>query len=228
MTNSSNPFNNLDDSVFADFDDDNREYRCPVVLVLDTSGSMDGEKIKQLNDGVELFIKELQNDDKASLSVQLAIITFGNAGVNLVQKFQTVDDIQFCPLDASGVTPMGKALNLALDTLEGAKQRYRQEFLDYYQPWLLLISDGYPTDADICESAALRITEAARNEKLCFYAVGVEGADMNLLSTLSIHSNDPIKLKGIEFNKLFAWLSASVTAVSHSQVGEQIPISKFN
>jgi uncharacterized protein YegL len=56
---------------------DNPENRCPVVLLLDTSGSMAGEPIQELNRGVNLFRDEILRDAKASLRVEVAIVSFG-------------------------------------------------------------------------------------------------------------------------------------------------------
>ena len=47
-----------------DFPDlyDNTEARCPVVLVLDVSGSMSGEPIKEMNDGLKVLKDALEKD----------------------------------------------------------------------------------------------------------------------------------------------------------------------
>jgi len=58
---------------------DNPEPRCPCVLLLDTSGSMGGAKIAELNKGLQTFAEELHSDAMASKRVELAIITFGPA-----------------------------------------------------------------------------------------------------------------------------------------------------
>jgi len=44
---------------------DNPEPRCPCVLLLDTSGSMRGQAIAALNQGVELLAEELNADPLA-------------------------------------------------------------------------------------------------------------------------------------------------------------------
>ena len=53
---------------------DNANERTPCVLVLDCSGSMRGEPIKQLNAGLKALEKELKEDIDASSRVQLLIV----------------------------------------------------------------------------------------------------------------------------------------------------------
>lgn len=65
--------NLLDQAEFAE----NPEPRCPVVLVLDTSGSMQGTAIGELNDGLRAFAGAIQADRLASLRVEVAVIAFG-------------------------------------------------------------------------------------------------------------------------------------------------------
>jgi uncharacterized protein YegL len=93
----------------------NPENRCPVILLLDTSGSMIGEAMNALNQGVALFKENIQADTKASLSVEVALISFGP--VKLVQDFVTIDQFNPPTLVADGVTPMGEAIEYALDLL---------------------------------------------------------------------------------------------------------------
>ena len=51
--------------------------RCPVILLLDTSGSMSGAPLRELQSGLDQFLKETSDDETASMSVELEIITFG-------------------------------------------------------------------------------------------------------------------------------------------------------
>ncbi|MFN9112846.1 MAG: vWA domain-containing protein, partial [Bacteroidota bacterium] len=88
------------------FDPSNPDTRCACVLVLDTSGSMGGEPISQLNAGLQQFLQELQSDPMALSRVELAIVTFGEV-VEVIQSFAPVTEVNIPTLSVSGYTPLG-------------------------------------------------------------------------------------------------------------------------
>ncbi|MEH1998010.1 MAG: VWA domain-containing protein [Nostoc sp.] len=200
---------------------ENPENRCPVILLLDTSGSMSGQPIQELNQGLAAFKEDVLKDSQASLSVEVAMITFGSIA-NLIQDFVTID--QFTPpiLEADGLTPMGTAIEYALDFLENRKQTYKDNGILYYRPWVFLITDGAPTDS--WDSAAQRLREAEAQSRLSFFAVGVKGADMNILKQISPPERPPVMLNGLDFRELFVWLSASMKRVSSGKVGQAVAL----
>ena len=195
---------------------DNPEPRCPCVLLLDTSTSMAGASIDQLNAGLRQFQKELANDALASQRVEIAVITFGP--VKVVQDFITADLYAPTELRAEGDTPIGGAISEALELIRLRKQQYQANGIAYYRPWVFLITDGAPTDR--WEAAAKCIKEGERLKSLSFFSVGVDGADMTTLEHLSVRA--PLKLRGVMFRELFRWLSNSLSGVSHSQVGDRL------
>jgi uncharacterized protein YegL len=87
---------------------DNPEPRCPCLLLLDTSGSMQGQPISELNAGLIQFKDELVSDSLAAKRVEIAIVTFGP--VNTVTEFQTADEFYPPTLTTTGDTPMGAAI----------------------------------------------------------------------------------------------------------------------
>src|SRR6185437_8991278 len=178
---------------------DNPEPRCPCVLILDTSQSMAGEPIAALLRGLSVFREELLAVPLASKRVEVAVISFG-AEVRVVQDFVTVDHFQLPLLQAEGETPLCTAIVRALDLVEQRKERYRVNGVPYSRPWLFLITDGMP------QGDSVEITRQAAR-KAAVFAIGVEGANMKLLARIAVRT--PLKLEGLRFSALFAWLSAS-------------------
>ena len=191
---------------------DNPTPRCPVALVLDTSGSMHGQPIEQLNAGIQLFLDEVKRDDLARWSIDLAVYTAGGSA-DCIQSFIGVEQIAgFAPLNARGGTPLGQATRMALDDLEARKKSYRDTGVPYYQPWLVLISDGAPDGG--WQDAAQRASTLSTQKKLLSLPIGVQGADLDVLSHFS--SKPAVALDGLKFRELFQWLSASMARVSAS------------
>ncbi|MDX2063116.1 MAG: VWA domain-containing protein [Bacteroidia bacterium] len=195
---------------------ENPEPRCPCVLLLDTSGSMQGQAIVELNLGLQAFERQLKQDPLAAKRVEVAVVGFGPVHVH--QGFVSADQFVAPTLRAEGDTPMGAAILTALELVHQRKALYRENGIAYYRPWLFLITDGAPTDAVDAAREAIRAGEAAKS--LVFYAVGVEGADSAALRQVAVRQ--PLRLKGLSFRELFVWLSNSLSSVSHSGIDDKV------
>lgn len=214
----------------------NPEPRCPVVLVLDSSGSMNGKPIAELNDGLREFANVLKSDALAALRVEVAVVAFGgqvrvldvhsggqkDLPFDAEQAFVTIDAFQPPTLTPNGETPMGDALRKTLQLIRDRKEIYKRNGADYFRPWVFLITDGQPNDNG-WEAVPDLIKEEERRKGLLFYAVGVENADMKTLARFS-DERPPMKLKGLAFREMFVWLSKSLSAVAQSRPGEQVPL----
>ena len=205
------PFGNME---FAD----NPEPRCACLLLLDTSESMKGDKIRELNAGLVEFALQLRADAMASKRVEVAIVTFGP--VEVAQQFITADSFLAPELKATGNTPMGAAILRAADLIAQRKKAYRENGIGYYRPWIFMISDGAPTD-DVRRAQDV-IKQSEKSKSFMFYSVGVSGADMNALAKISVRQ--PLRLKGLSFSQLFVWLSHSLSSVSRSQTSDTPPL----
>lgn len=221
---------------------DNPEPRCPCVLLLDTSGSMNDQKpvsapispiqklihdgkakeftrpIDELNAGLKAFRSELMIDELAVKRVELSLVTFGP--VRRLTDFQTPDLFRPPTLKAEGDTPMGQAIEAAISLVRDRKATYKQNGISYYRPWIFLMSDGEPTDQ--WQRAADLIREGEESKAFAFFAVGVEGANFDVLNQLAVRQ--PLHLNGLRFHEMFVWLSSSLSTVSHSYPGDDVAL----
>lgn len=198
---------------------DNPEPRCPCVLLLDNSWSMNGNPIAELNEGLAMFKEELLADSLASKRVEIAIISFGP--VQVVNDFQTAEHFTPPQLIAQKDTPMGAAITQGIELLNQRKALYREHGIPFFRPWVFLITDGTPTDD--WKPAASAIRQGEESRAFAFFAVGVEGANLEILQHIS--ARQPVRLRGLRFRELFQWLSNSMRSVSRSVPGTEVPLS---
>ena len=114
----------------------------PVLLLLDTSSSMGGSPINELNKAVEGMIAEFKKAETMETFIKLSIITFGNNGVQLHTPLEEVSKINYNPLLIGGSTPMGTAFKMAKAMIED-KSIFKGR---NYRPAVVLLSDGGPND----------------------------------------------------------------------------------
>jgi uncharacterized protein YegL len=206
---------------------DNPTNRVPVALCLDVSDSMTGDRINELNGGVRQFFEALRADPVAQASAEVAIVAFADQSA-VYLDFQGVDRVRVPPELSTRThlgyqTNLGAGVNLAIDILEARKRDYQSAGVDYFQPFLVLMTDGQPTTNEHVEASA-RVLALEERKKLVVMPIGIgTGADMNVLGLFS-KKNQPLRLKGLAFGAFFQWLSASIVRVSQSRPGERIEL----
>ncbi len=201
--------------------------RVAVCLCLDTSGSMAGRPIEELNNGIKTFFDAIRNDETAYYAAEIAIVTFGDENVKCCRDFSSLEVTPDAPtLYAGGLTPMGEAVSLALEKLENRKADYRNKGVDYFQPWLVLMSDGAPNgDPNVLRRAKEQTVALSNARKLSVFSIGIgNDADMNELSEFSLPKRRALRLQGLKFNQFFEWLSKSVSRTSQSTPGENVTL----
>ncbi len=204
---------------------ENNATRVPVVFCLDTSGSMQGNKIKKLNAAVKDFYEALLDDRRAKYAADVCVITFDNA-VAIYRDFENVSHNNIPQVDFTprGATELGKGVKRSLDCLEDRVETYKSNGLQCQPPMLIIMTDGVPNEADpnSTASAASRTIALERSGDLVvipFFvgdarddsAVSIVGSFSNVNSALSVKPN--------ELSKLFKWISSKVVASSHAAPG---------
>lgn len=198
----------------VELNDENPDPRVSCVVLVDVSGSMQGQPIAALEQGYAAFTHYLNNDALASKRVEVAVVTFGNVATVLV-PMQEARSLQPTRFTASGRTNMAAGIHLALDIIEDRKAAYKAAGLQYYRPWILLLTDGQANHDGFNQAIArLNAVEMARG--VTIFAVGAGPyVDWQQLSRLSVQRS-PAPLDGLKYEELFEWLSASLSNVSNS------------
>ena len=201
----------LDDSELAN----NPNIRLPICLVLDTSGSMIGPKIDELNKGVKFFLERMLKNPITRYSSDISILTFGGT-VEKILDFGDIENIKISNFSAGGRTPMGEAVLKALDMLEDREKQYGENAVYYWKPWLFIMSDGAATD-DI-EIAAKKTCNLIKNNKLDLYSIPILPGTPDELNKFC---GTTISLEELKFEKFFEWLSQSIAGKSESTPGTE-------
>jgi uncharacterized protein YegL len=201
------------------------EHHMALLFLVDTSGSMGAKiigkrvsPIDELNTALNRFKAEVCMDEHTKDILDVAIVEF-NTEYRVVQEFSPIEYMKPVELQASGVTYINEALGTAINMVTERSRFYRRTGAEPYKPWIVLISDGAPMDTSIDEMAN-RINELVEQERLAFWSLAVEGANIDVLHKLS--GRRVLKLAGYDFSGFLDWANKSMRAVSQSSPGEKI------
>lgn len=186
----------------------------PVVLLVDTSGSMRAEgKIEALNAGLAELVETLRQEDDGTGAIHVAVIAIGGDAAELTVPLTPVEELTLPPLQASGRTPMGGAFDLATSLVEDREAIPSRS----YRPTIALLSDGIATDD--WEGPLKRLLGSERASKAVRIALAI-GADADR-SCLLRFVDKPDHLRRIDeadrIRDFLQFVSMSVMARSASQ-----------
>ena len=191
-------------------------------LLLDVSGSMRGQAIKSLNEGICRFKQQVVSDPIARQRVDIALITFAST-VEVISEFGPIGNMPTPTLKAYGYTEMAKGIQKAIDMVKERTKFYSTLGTPCHKPWIFMITDGAATSSpQEMEDVATRIhmeEEKGSHGHLSFWALGIDNYDPDQLFTLT---HRVMELKDQNFTTIFDWLSDSMAAISQSHVGERV------
>jgi len=186
----------------------------PVILLLDRSGSMYGEKIAKLNEATNEMIESFKTVGKGEVDIHLAVISFGEGGATYDLPLQSVKTISNLALQANGMTPMGMALRMAKDLIEDKDIIPSKG----YRPAVVLVSDGAPNDE--WEQPMQDFIGGGRSSKCERFAMAIEtSADDPVLNRFLSGTENKVFLadQADQIRDFFKFVTMSVSVRSRSQ-----------
>jgi uncharacterized protein YegL len=186
--------------------------RLPVYLLLDTSGSMSGEPIEAVKNGVQVMISSLRQNPQAIETAFISVITFDTAAQQLI-PLTDLASFQMVDIKASGTTALGDALKLVANKIDNEVAKTTTEQKGDWKPLVFIMTDGIPTD-----DWQSGMTEFKKRKTAFTVACAAgNGADANILKqiTENVVSLDTADSQSI--GKFFQWVTASI-GVSSTKV----------
>ncbi len=190
--------------------------RLPVYLLLDVSGSMAGDPIEAVRNGVKALVSELRSDPQALETAYLSVITF-NSSARQVCPLTELMMFREPVLNAGGPTALGAALRLLTDCINSEVRRSTETQKGDWKPLVFILTDGIPTD-EWHEAAAMLKNAKPANIIAC--AAG-SCADTSVLKEITDNVLLMNNLSSGELARFFAWVSSSVKLSSKSLESRQ-------
>ena len=183
--------------------------RLPVYLLVDTSGSMHGEAIESVRNGLQVMLSALMQDPYALETAYLSVIAFDSSARQLTPLTE-LTSFQLPNLQANGMTAMGEALSLLADCIQREVVKGSAEQKGDWKPVVFLLTDGAPTD-DL--DRGINAIRQVKTGTFVACAAG-PGADTGTLkriteTVVSLDTADSSTLKSF-----FKWVSASISVSS--------------
>ena len=186
--------------------------RLPVYLLLDTSGSMSGEPIEAVKNGVQIMISSLRQNPQAIETAFLSVITFDSTAQQII-PLTDLASFQMVDIKATGVTALGEALKLVAHKIDTEVQKTTSEQKGDWKPLVFIMTDGIPTDD---WQSGLNEFKKSKVAFTVACAAG-SGADTNILKQITENVVSLDTADSASIGKFFQWVTASI-GVSSTKV----------
>lgn len=198
------------------------ERRLPLYLLLDCSGSMAGEPIEAVRQGIRSLLSDLKGDPMALETAYLSIITFGSTARQL-QPLTEIGKFQEPSISAGGGRALGAALRLLRESIKTEIKRPTEAQKSDWKPLVFLMMVGPPTDSWQHEAEELKNARLG-NIIVCAACPGVEASMLAQITETVVHLND---LQPDVLKNFFKWVSISTKTTSQGigQVSSDTPIN---
>lgn len=186
--------------------------RLPVYLLLDTSGSMSGEPIEAVKNGVQVMISSLRQNPQAIETAFISVITFDSVAQQII-PLTDLASFQMVDIKATGVTALGEALNLVSNKIDNEVAKTTMEQKGDWKPLVFIMTDGIPTDN---WQSGLNEFKQRKTAYTVACAAG-SGADTSILKQITENVVSLDTADSASIGKFFQWVTASI-GVSSTKV----------
>ncbi|WP_288088579.1 vWA domain-containing protein [Bacteroides acidifaciens] len=185
-------------------------------FLIDTSGSMSGNKIGAVNDAIVNVLPMLEDISSSNpdAEIKVAAMEFSNGTKWLYNEPKSVEDFKWIDVQAGGLTSLGEAcleLNSKL-----SRSGYMKSASGSYAPAIILLSDGGPTDNFDGGLQTIQGNNWFKNAIRIAIAIG-DDADLDVLARFTGNSEAVIKVQNIDALKQII----RIVAVTSSQIGSK-------
>jgi len=179
--------------------------RLPVYLLLDTSGSMSGEPIEAVKNGVQIMISSLRQNPQAIETAYLSVITFDSSAQQII-PLTDLASFQMVDIKATGVTALGEALKLVSNKIDNEVAKTTMEQKGDWKPLVFIMTDGIPTDD---WQSGLNEFKQRKTAFTVACAAG-SGADTSILKQITDNVVSLDTADSASIGKFFQWVTASI------------------
>ncbi|MBG6236877.1 uncharacterized protein YegL [Pedobacter sp. CAN_A7] len=183
--------------------------RLPVYLLLDTSGSMSGEPIEAVKNGVQIMISSLRQNPQAIETAFLSVITFDSSAQQII-PLTDLASFQMVDIRATGVTALGEALKLVSSKIDSEVAKTTTEQKGDWKPLVFIMTDGIPTDD--WQSGLNEFKQ--RKVAFTVACAAGSGADTNILKQITENVVSLDTADSASIGKFFQWVTASIGVTS--------------
>ncbi len=183
--------------------------RLPVYILLDTSGSMNGEPIEAVKNGVQVMISSLRQNPQAIETAFLSVITFDSVATQVI-PLTDLASFQMVDIRATGTTALGDALRLVADKINNEVAKTTTEQKGDWKPLVFIMTDGIPTDD---WQRGLEEFKKCKTAFTVACAAG-SGADTAILKQITENVVSLDTADSASIGKFFQWVTASIGVTS--------------
>jgi uncharacterized protein YegL len=179
--------------------------RLPVYLLLDCSGSMMGEPIEAVKNGVQVMVSTLRNNPQAIETAYLSVITFDSSARQIIPLTE-LSNFQMKDIQPTGTTSLGEALKVLSNCIDNEVAKTTSETKGDWKPLVFIMTDGMPTD-----NWKEGLSEFQKRRVGIIVACGAgSGADTSVLKSIT---DNVVSLETADtqsISKFFQWVTASI------------------